>query len=87
MIKLFYNEKNEVTLIYYAELPEELKTEVYMEVKELPIVEETDKQAILMADGKKCWYEYKEIENINPLEKRMTELEIALTEILGGGEL
>lgn len=84
MIKLFYNTENIVTLIYYAELPEELKTEKYMEVEELPKIEETDKQAILMADGERCWYEYKEIENINPLEQRITELEIALTEIIGG---
>lgn len=85
-MKLFYNEKNEVTLIYYAELPEELKTEVYMEVKELPIVEETDKQAILMADGKKCWYEYKEIEisEIDKLKQRITDLEIAISAQLGG---
>lgn len=87
MIKLFYNTENIVTLIYYAELPEELKRDKYMEVEELPKIEETDKEVVLMADGKKCWYEYKEIENINPLEKRMTELEIALTEIMGGGEL
>lgn len=29
----------------------------------------------------------REIENINPLEQRLSDLEVALTEMLGGGEL
>ncbi|MGO3751220.1 MAG: hypothetical protein ACTJGH_00465 [Peptoniphilaceae bacterium] len=58
-MKLFYNEENIVTLIYYVELPDELKDKNYLELEELPAVEERSGfNSVLKCDGTNVWYDY-----------------------------
>ena len=56
---LFYDEQNNVNLIYYVELPPELVNTPHFEVESLlELVEPEGMQAILKCDGKKVWYDY-----------------------------
>ena len=69
MISLFYDDKNNVYLKYYANLPAELKDKNHLQVEVVDDPEEkAGKVAVLYADKDKYWYEYE--------EKELTEEEV-----------
>jgi hypothetical protein len=87
MITLFYDANNIVNLIYYTDLPEELKNEKYLQVEELKEAEEkAGMRPVLMADETHYRYEYveKELSPEQAFEQRLSDLEMALTATLGG---
>ena len=56
---LFYDENNNVNLIYYQEPSQELLQQRYMKVKSVPEAEaKKGMQVILKCDGEKVWYDY-----------------------------
>lgn len=71
---LFYDENNNVNLIYYVELPPELVNAPHFEVESLPeLVEPEGKRGVLKTDGSKVWYEYvdRELTEIEQLQRQI----------------
>lgn len=61
MISLFYDNENKVNLVYYADLPEELRDKKHLEVEKLFDPEEkAGKVAVLYANEEKYWYVYED---------------------------
>lgn len=61
MISLFYDDDNKVNLVYYADLPEELRDKKHLEVERLDDpLEKAGKEAILYANNEKYWYAYED---------------------------
>lgn len=61
MISLFYDDDNKVNLVYYANLPEELRDKKHLEVERLDDpLEKAGKEAILYANNEKYWYVYED---------------------------
>ena len=59
MINIFYDENNNVNLIFYVDLPEELTSLPHFSLEVLPEPENIEgKESILKCDGKKVWYDY-----------------------------
>lgn len=87
MINLFYDDENNVGLIYYADLPEELQKKKHLEVESLEVAEVIEgKEAVLKADATHYWYEYvdKELTEEELRELRLSDLEIAIASMVGG---
>ena len=61
MISLFYDNNNKVNLVYYADLPGELRDKKHLEVERLSDPEEkAGKVAVLYANNEKYWYVYED---------------------------
>ena len=59
MVNVFYDENNNVNLIYYIDLPEELMTLPHFSLEVLPEPKNIEgKESVLKCDGKKVWYDY-----------------------------
>ena len=59
MIKIFYDENNNVNLIYYVDLPQELISLPHFSLEVLPEPKNIEgKESVLKCDGKKVWYDY-----------------------------
>ena len=59
MVNVFYDEDNNVNLIYYVDLPQELISLPHFSLEVLPEPENIEgKESILKCDGKKVWYDY-----------------------------
>ena len=56
---LFYDEQNNVNIIYYVDLPEELISLPHFSLEVLPEPKNIEgKESVLKCDGKKVWYDY-----------------------------
>lgn len=81
MIYLFYDDKNRVSLTYYIEPAEELKSRPHLAVESIADPEEKPgKIAVLCADDKHYWYEYED----KPMtdEERLGVLENAMGDMM-----
>ena len=59
MVNVFYDENDNVNLIYYIDLPEELISLPHFSLEVLPEPEIIEgKESILKCDGEKVWYDY-----------------------------
>ena len=59
MVNVFYDENNNVNIIYYVDLPEELISLPHFSLEGLPEPKNIeDKESVLKCDGKKVWYDY-----------------------------
>ena len=59
MVNVFYDENDNVNLIYYIDLPEELISLPHFSLEVLPEPEIIEgKESVLKCDGKKVWYDY-----------------------------
>lgn len=73
-MNIFYDESNNVNLIYYTDLPEELISLPHFSLDVLPEAEIVEgKESILKTDGSKVWYEYvdRELTEIDILNKKI----------------
>ena len=84
MIYLFYDDKNRVSLTYYVEPTEELKSRPHLAVESVADPEEKPgKIAVLCADDQHYWYEYKDKpltddDRIGILENAMGDMMVML---------
>lgn len=84
MIYLFYNDKNRVSLTYYVEPAEELKSWPHLAVESVADPEEKPgKIAMLCADDQHYWYEYEDKpmtddDRIGILENAMGDMMVML---------
>lgn len=59
MVSVFYDENDNVNLIYYVDLPEELISLPHFSLEVLPEPKNIEgKESILKCDGEKVWYDY-----------------------------
>lgn len=59
MINVFYDENDNVNLIYYIDLPGELISLPHFSLEVLPEPKNIEgKESVLKCDGKKVWYDY-----------------------------
>lgn len=81
MIYLFYDDKNRVSLTYYVEPAEELKSRSHLAVEDIADPKEKPgKIAVLCADETHYWYEYED----KPMtdEERLGVLENAMGDMM-----
>lgn len=81
MVNVFYDENDNVNLIYYIDLPEELISLPHFSLEVLPEPKNIEgKESVLKCDGEEVWYEYTDKE-LSPEELLTQKVDLLKQEV------